>query len=167
MKVSLIFAAIVATLLLHSCGQQRKLGQRHSATRSGHQSFRQVNSLQRQWQGQHLYLSSESSRVVAIVQPEGVFRYSTQQGFTGRATRVVIRQARRRRQLDRDSSSLQQALLGKTTGDTGYTAAATQETRTVIRQHSTWKGPLILVLALVLLLVFLYLYLRRRLSLRR
>ncbi len=90
-----------------SCGMQRQF--RH---RSVQQELRQIesrysDSLNFEAKSTHLYLHTADQRTIAELQPEGVFEYTPEHGFKGRARRVTIHQVQQQATLNHDSSQLQ------------------------------------------------------------
>lgn len=98
---------ILFLFLTSSCALQQQLRNRSGGQKSVHIESKRSDSLQLAIKATHLFLQSTDHKIVAELLPEGMFEYSPQQGFKGRAHRVTIHQVQQQATLSQDSNSLQ------------------------------------------------------------
>lgn len=90
-----------------SCGMQRQFRHRSVQQEMRQTESRHSDSLRFDAKSTHLYLHTSDQRTIAELHPEGVFEYTPEHGFKGRARRVTIHQVQQKATLSHDSSQLQ------------------------------------------------------------
>jgi hypothetical protein len=101
------YAGIILFFLTGSCGLQQQLRHRSVQHEIRQAESRHSDSFRIESKSAHLYLHTTDQKTIAELQPEGIFEYTPEQGFKGRAHRVIIHQVQQQATLSRDSSQVQ------------------------------------------------------------
>lgn len=146
----------IGFLLLCSCGSQQHLRQHSDTQHQSQRQYEKVDSLHIEAQHTRLYLSTEDQLVQTVLEPEGWFQITPEEGFRGKASKVIIRQVYRSATSQTDSGKLQ--LSKNTRVHTKENNRSKEHMKTKEKKKgSGWTLPALSlpILFLVLLLVLL------------
>lgn len=147
--------------LCNACSLQHKIRHRQDRQETEQHATVHTDSLRIEQAVTRLYLSSKDKLIRTEVIPDGIFRYSPEEGFTGKATKVSIQQIQHHTQSVQDSMRLVLSHKELSRSE-GNRQSRHQERDLVSKQkHPGWLV-LFLTIGMALLLVFLLVRIKRR-----